>query len=179
MRIPRAAALLVACLGAYLWLYLPQLPASGASWGHDYSLHLPNLLAGQYWFQTNGPFAVPWFNPGQCAGVPFLGDLNVAYYSLPQWATFAVGPIAAVRITFVVFAAAGACGFYLLMRGPFAASPWAAATAAALFLFGGFFAHRMIVGHLTFHPFTLTPWLAWAFLAGGDAAGGGRWPRAG
>ncbi len=176
MKLPRAALLLLACLGAYLWIYLPQLPASGAPWGHDYALHLPNLLAGQYWFQTNGSLAVPWFNPGQCAGVPFLGDLNVAYYSLPQWATFAFGPIAAVRFTLVVFAVLGAGGFYLLMRGPLAASPWAAATAAVLFLFSGFFTHRMIVGHLTFHPFTLAPWLAWAFLAGG--AGRRFWPAA-
>lgn len=173
---PRAVALVLACLGAYLWLFLPQIPASGVPWGHDYALHLPNLLAGLFWFQTNGPFAVPWFSPGQCAGVPYLGDLNVAYYSLPQWATFAFGPVAAIRITFVGFAALGAGGFYLLMRGPFAASPWAAATAAVLFLFGGFFTHRMIVGHLTFHPFTLAPWLAWAFLAGG--AGRRLWPAA-
>jgi hypothetical protein len=176
VKLPRAVFLLLACLGAYLWLYLPQLPASGTPWGHDYALHLPNLLAGQFWFHTNGPFAVPWFSPGQCAGVPYLGDLNVAYYSLPQWATFAFGPVAAVRLTFVLFAALGAGGFYLLMRGPFAASPWAAATAAALFLFGGFFTHRMIVGHLTFHPFTLAPWLAWAFLAGN--AGRRLWPAA-
>lgn len=176
MKPPRAVLLLLACVGAYLWLYLPQIPASGTPWGHDYALHLPNLLAGQYWFHANGPFAVPWFNPGQCAGVPYFGDLNVAYYSLPQWAMFAFGPIAAVRITFVIFALLGAGGFYLLLRGPFAASPWAAASAAVLFLFGGFFAQRMIVGHLTFHPFTLAPWLAWAFLAGG--AGRRFWPVA-
>jgi len=174
----RAVALVLACLGAYLWLYLPQIPASGAPWGHDYALHLPNLLAGQFWFQTNGPFAVPWFSPAQCAGVPYLGDLNVAYYSLPQWATFALGPVSAVRSTFILCAALGACGFFVLMRGPFAASPWAAATAAVLFLFSGFFTYRMIVGHLTFHPFVLSPWLAWAVLAGDArpaARGGWRW----
>ncbi len=176
MKLPHAGFLVLACLGAYLWLYLPQIPASGAPWGHDYALHLPNLLAGQFWFYANGPFAVPWFNPGQCAGVPYFGDLNVAYYSLPQWATFAFGPVAAVRITFVSFALLGAGGFYLLVRGRFAASPWAAATAAVLFLFGGFYAHRMIVGHLTFHPFTLAPWLAWVFLA--DGAGRRYWPAA-
>lgn len=171
-----AAALVLAALGAYLWIYLPLLPAAGAPWGEDYALHLPNLLAGQFWFAQNGLLAVPWFNPGQCAGVPFLGDLNVAYYSLPQWASFVLGPVAAVRLTLVVFAALGAWGFYLLARGPFGASQWAAAIAAVLFLFSGFFSHRMAVGHMTFHPFTLVPWLAWTLLGGGlPAAGRWRW----
>lgn len=161
----RAGLLVLASLGLYLWIFLPYLPAGGAPWGHDYALHLPNLLAGDFWFRQNGMFAVPWFSPAQCAGVPFLADLNVAYYSLPQWATFALGPVSAVRLTFVVFAALGAAGCCVLLRGRFAASPWAAATAAVLFLCSGFFTYRMIVGHLTFHPVTLAPWLAWAFLA--------------
>jgi hypothetical protein len=170
------ALLVLGAVFAYLWIYLPLLPASGAPWGHDYSLHLPNLLAGQFWFANNGPFAVPWFNPGQCAGVPFFGDLNVAYYSLPQWASFLTGPVAAVRLTLVAFSALGAWGFYLLVRGPFAASAAAAAVAAVLFLFSGFFSYRMAVGHMTFHPFTLVPWLAWVLLGGGlQVAGRWRW----
>lgn len=161
----RARLLVLATLGVYLWIFVPYLPSSGAHWGHDYALHLPNLLAGYFWFQQNGLLEAPWFSPAQCAGVPFLADLNVAYYSLPQWATFAVGPVGAIRLTFVLFAALGAAGSFVLLRGPFAATPWAAATAAVLFLCSGFFTYRMLVGHLTFHPITLTPWLAWALLA--------------
>ncbi len=161
----RAWLLVFAALGVHLWIFLPYLPAGGMPWGHDYALHLPNLLAGYFWFQQNGLAAVPWFSPAQCAGVPYFPDLNVAYYSLPQWATFAIGPIGAVRFTFVLFAALGAAGCFVLLRGPFAASPWAAATAAVLYLCSGFFTYRMLVGHLTFHPITLTPWLAWALLA--------------
>jgi len=161
----RAGLLVLAALGIYLWIFLPYLPSSGAHWGHDYALHLPNLLAGYFWFQQNGLLEAPWFSPAQCAGVPFLADLNVAYYSLPQWAMFAVGPVDAIRLTFVLFAALGAAGSFLLLRGPFAATPWAAATAAVLFLCSGFFTYRMLVGHLTFHPITLTPWLAWTLLA--------------
>ena len=174
------AIVVLAAFCAYLVLFLPSFPVGGAGWGGDYSQHLPNLLAGHYWFLKNGAFAVPWFNPGQCGGLPFLGDLNVAFYSLPQWATFAIGPIGAVRFTFVVFAALGASGFFLLMRGRFGTSDAAAASAAVLFLFSGFFAARMIAGHLTFHPFNLTPWIAWAVLRGGNGPGAPRqrtlWP---
>ena len=161
----RARLLVLAALGVYLWIFVPYLPSSGAHWGHDYALHLPNLLSGYFWFRQNGLLDAPWFSPAQCAGVPFLADLNVAYYSLPQWATFAVGPVDAIRLTFFLFAALGAAGSFVLLRGPFGATPWAAATASVLFLCSGFFTYRMLAGHLTFHPITLTPWLAWALLA--------------
>jgi hypothetical protein len=121
----RAWLLVLASLGLYLWIFLPYLPAGGAPWGHDYALHLPNLLAGDFWFLQNGPFAVPWSSPAQCAGVPFLADLNVAYYSLPQWATFAVGPVSAIRLTVVSPRSGPRAALFAARR--FAASPWAAA----------------------------------------------------
>jgi hypothetical protein len=132
--------------------------------GRDYSLHLPNLLAGYFFGLVNGPVAVPWFSPAICGGVPFVADPNVAYYSLLQALAFVVDPLAAVRITFAVFALIGEIGFYRLMRGRFATSRSAALVAAVTFLFNGFFAYRILVGHLTFHPFALTPWLAYLLL---------------
>jgi hypothetical protein len=35
-----------------------------------------------------------------------------------------------------------------------------------LFLFNGFYAYRIIIGHLTFHPIMLVPWLAFVLLPG-------------
>ena len=159
-----AAVALAVCFVAYLWRYLPVVPGSGPTIADDYGLHFPNLLAGYFHFLANGPFSVPWFSPAECGGVPFLADLNVAYYSLPQVLTLFIDPASAISLTFVVFAALGAIGFYLLLRSRFGLSPWAAATAAVLFLFNGFFVVRMAVGHLTFHPFMLAPWIAWAAL---------------
>ena len=159
-----AAAALVACFAVYLWLFLPAAPGFGPMYAADYSLHMPNLLAGYFHFLANGPLSVPWFSPAECGGVPFIADLNVAFYSLPQVLTLVVDPANAVRATFVVFAALGLVGFAVLLRSRFGASPWAAATAAVLFLFNGFFVVRMAVGHLTFHPFMLAPWIAWAAL---------------
>jgi hypothetical protein len=154
---------------------LGSLPGGGASMAPDYGLHLPNLLAGYFYFLANGALSPPWFSPAQCGGVPFLADLNVAYYSVPQWLGFAVGPIAAIQATFITFAAAGAAGMYLLGRSRFGLSVPAALVAAVLFLFNSFYVHRMAVGHLTFHPFMLTPWLSWLVLPP-DGHEGDRWP---
>jgi hypothetical protein len=147
----------------YAWLNIGYLPSSGRDWGDDYALHLPNLLAGCYWGAHSG-LALPWFSPAQCGGVPYLADLNVAYYSLPQWLAFVLGPVPAVRATFVIFAALGACGFFALLVQRFGSSQQAALTGAVLFLFSGFYTARMLIGHLTFHPFALIPWVAWSLL---------------
>jgi len=157
--------LLVLAFATYLSIFLLLIPANGHAMGGDYALHMPNMIAGYYWFLKNGAFAIPWFNPGECGGIPFIADFNVGYYTFPQWASFILGPLAALRLTFAVFAAIGAIGFFVLMRGPFRVSQWAALSSAVLFLFSGFYPYRMAVGHITFHAFTLVPWLAWAGLA--------------
>lgn len=166
IRADMVACVLVGVLAllAYAWLNLPHLPASGRNWGGDYALHLPNLLAGCYWRAQNG-LAIPWLSPAQCGGVPFFPDLNVAYYSVPQWLAFAIGPVPAVRGTLVFFAALGACGVFVLLVHRFHASPQASLAAAVLFLFSTFFTARVLAGHLTFHPFALLPWVAWSVLA--------------
>lgn len=169
--------MLAACVAVHAAIFLPIVPGEGP-YGGDYSIHFPNLLAGYFHVLSNGPFSVPWFSPAQCGGVPFLADLNVGYYSVPQWLTFAAEPVTAVHLTFVAFAALGAAGFYLLARDRFGLSTPASLTAAVLFLFNGFFAYRMAQGHLTFHPFMLTPWLAWLALPPAGTGGSAwRWPR--
>jgi hypothetical protein len=161
---------------AYLWAYLPRF-ATDVRWGDDYALHFPNLLAGCYWRAQSGLLAIPWFSPAQCGGVPYLGDLNVAYYALPQWLAFVAGPIAAVQATFGLFAAAGAAGFFLLLHRRFLLPAAPAAAGAVLFLFSTFYTARMIAGHLTFHPFTLVPWIALVALSPG-ATGRAAWAGA-
>jgi hypothetical protein len=152
-------------------IFLPLIPTSGRGLGHDYELHFPSLLTGYFFELTNGPFSVPWFSAAECAGVPFLADLNVAYYSLPQWLTFLVDPLSAIRLTFLIFAALGALGSYLLTRRRFGASAEASLLAAMLFLFSAFWPLRMAIGHLTFHPFVLAPWFALIMLPRPDGGG--------
>jgi hypothetical protein len=157
-------ALLLLLLACYWTIFGATMPRAGAQIGADYSLHFPNLLVGYYWWRQNGFLALPWFSPATCGGVPYLPDLNVVYHSVPQALTLVAMPTAAIQATIVVFQALGFIGFYLLLRARFLATAAAAAFGATLFLFNGFFLHRMAVGHLTFHAFMLLPLLIWALL---------------
>lgn len=124
---------------------------------------LPNLLAGYYWFQNNGLLSIPWFNPAQCGGVPFYADAGHGFYSLPQLLVLVFNPVLAIRITFFVFALAGYFGFYFLVKRKFRINQPFALLGATLFLFNGFYTHRMMIGH-PFHAFMLLPWLAISLL---------------
>lgn len=156
------AGLLAAFWSIYGFLF-PDVPTG---LGHDYNLHYPNLLAGYFWIEQSGWFAAPWFSPAQCAGTPYLGDLNVMYRSAPQIFTVFGGPASAVQTTVVLFAGIGLVGTVALCRDTLNASLPAALLAGALVLFNGFFVYRMAIGHLTFHPIMLVPGLAWLTMGG-------------
>lgn len=160
----RRKGLGILALCGMLWLiygaiFLPYLPAASGFMGHDCSLHFPNLLVGYYWALQNNYWSIPWFTPATCGGMAYYADLNVAYFSAPQILTLFVSPLRAIQITFMAFALLGMWSAYSLMRVAFGASRTASLVAAALFLFNGFYAYRMLIGHLTFHAFALTPLL--------------------
>jgi hypothetical protein len=148
----------------YLAIYLPFLPTADETIGHDYSLHFPNLLTGYFWFLHNGLSAIPWFSPSQCGGFAYFADPNVGYFSVPQFLVFLVSPMRAIQLTLLLFSLIGMAGSYALMRHAFRSSRAASVLAAGIFLFNGFFAYRMLIGHLTFHAFTLIPVMAVAVL---------------
>lgn len=154
-------------LAAFALVFGTFLPGPGPALGNDHAYFLPNLLIGRHWFETNGLWAVPWFSPAKCGGFPYYPDPQVGYYTIPQFLSFVVSPLSAVQTTFYLFAALGFLGAYLLLRKGFAASPWAALVAAAVFGFNGFYAHRMLEGHLTNYPYMLIPLLAWLALPRG------------
>jgi hypothetical protein len=158
-------------LAAYAYVFLPYLPKSNNTGGSDYSYFMPQMLAGYYWFLHNGLFSVPWFTPAFCAGVPYFGNMQGIYYSLPQFLTFIVPPAKALQISFMAFAAMGMGGFYALTRTVFGMGRWIALAAAVLFLFNSFFAARFLVAHLTFHAFMLVPLLAVCAFAGSGSSG--------
>lgn len=131
--------------------------------GHDYSYIFPMLLDNYRWFLNNG-WSVPWFTPGFCGGVPVFPDPQSMFYSLPQLLALFTDPLTAVYLNMLVFCGAGLFGMYLLLRHVFRCSDATALLGAGLFAFNGFFAYRMLVGHLPFHGVMLAPWLALALL---------------
>lgn len=139
-------------------------PNQQQNMGIDYSYFLPMLLNGYYWFQVNGLSEIPWFTPAFCAGIPYFPNPQVMYYSVPQFLVFIFDPLSSVYITFILFAFLGFIGFFLLLRNVFLLTPEASLFGATVFLFNGFYAHRMIIGHLTYHSFMLIPFIAYLLL---------------
>jgi len=151
-------------LAIYYSVFSRFFPNDSGCLGHDYSFYLPALLDGFFWFNLNGLWKIPWFTPSFCGGS--LNYLNVSngYYTVPQFLTFVTDPVAAVRITFVMFAGLGFWGFYLLLRRAFFFSRPISFFCSVCFLFNGFFVHRMIIGHLCYINLVLFPLIAFFLL---------------
>lgn len=161
-----SGALLLSC---YHWIFSAFFPTANGTAGHDYAYFLPALLDGYYWQLNNGLLAPEWFTPAFCGGLPaFFNPINL-YYSLPQWLTNIVDPLQASYLTLLTFAALGFCGFYLLLRISFKTAIATALLGATLFMFNGFFSHRVVIGHLTYHAFMLTPLIAFLLLPLGNS----------
>jgi hypothetical protein len=155
-----ALGLMLVLLTVQALIWFPFIPNRVGDLAPDYSLWLPDMLSGFFWFVRNGIGPLPWFSPSQCAGIPFHADPQVSYLSLLQFLTFVMPPVQAAKVNFLVFAAAGYWGAWHLARRTFGLSILAALFAAALFQLNAFFGVRMIVGHLTYAPFMLLPALA-------------------
>lgn len=149
---------------AYHYQFSSYFPNKNSSLGHDYSYFLPYLLNGYFWFKENGIFEVPWFTPAFCGGVPFFPNPQSMYYSVPQLLTVFFDPLAAVYFTLIIFAAVGYVGFYHLLKDIYRMDVWIASLGATMFMFNGFFAYRMVIGHLTYHSFMLIPFIAYYLL---------------
>lgn len=157
----------ISCLllvGVWVFLFLDFFPNNNGKIGHDYAYFLPQLLVGFYWFNENGIVSVPYFSPAFCAGVPYYVNPQNLYFSVPQFLSFVTNPLNAVIITFVIFAIIGFSGCYLLLKKVFCCSTWAVILGATLFLFNGFYAYRVVIGHLTFHGFMLVPLIVYFLL---------------
>lgn len=148
----------------YHWIFSPFYPNADGGLGNDYGLFLPRLLDGYYWYLNNGLFSNYWFSPAFCGGLPVFPNATTPFNSVPQWLTFITDPLHAVYLTHLLFAALGYLGFYLLLRRNFGISQAVALLGGTLFLFNDFYAARMLVGHLTYHAFMLTPLVAFFLL---------------
>ncbi len=132
--------------------------------GADYSLFFPSMLDGVFWEHVNGLFKVPWFTPAFGGGLPKFPNPQSVYYSVEQFLCFITDPLTSIKITLFLFALLGFVGFYLLLKKIFLLPSSTSLLGAAIFLFNGFFIHRMIMGHITFHPFMLFPMFMYLLL---------------
>lgn len=157
---------LVVMIGAgWLVLRAAQDLVGSEVLGGDYTFFIPRLAYGYFWVVENG-LSIPWFVPGFCGGLPFYGDPQVMFFSLPQLLVFLVEPQMAVVLSFILFALLGAIGMYLYCRQLFLTS-WFSLLAACLFLFNEFYLARMLAGHFTYHVFPLIPLIAWLLVRDG------------
>ncbi len=141
-------------------VFLRFFPNARQGLGHDFGYFFPALLDGYFWFKSNGIGEVPWFSPAACGGVPVLPNPLRGYYTVSQFWAFLFDPLDAVRLTLVFFAGVGLWGAYRLLRRSFGLSEETALYGAGVFLFNGFFAHRMLIGHLGYCHFMLLPLIA-------------------
>ncbi len=172
VRAQRNLALLtgVAWVACHYWVFAAFFPNQYGKLGSDYGYFLPHLLDGEFWRLGIGAFAIPWFTPAFCGGIPKFPNPQSLSYSAPQLLTFASDPLVGVRLTLLAFAAIGYAGFYAFQRRVFGISRPIATLGAALFLFNAHYSTRMLIGHLTFHAFMLIPWLPlWLFARGGPS----------
>ena len=158
---PLAAAV---SLALFHWAYSGYFPNPSGRVGIDFTYFLPRLLDGYYWFKTNGLLAAPWFTPSFCGGIPAFANPQNLYYSFPQVMTIFTDPMKSVYLTILVFELFGFFGFYFLLRGPFGCAMAPALTGAGLFMFNGFYIHRLITGHLAYHAYMLVPALLFLLL---------------
>jgi len=165
-----------AVIVCYAFVFLPFLPGRHGLLGYDYGFTLPQLLDNYIWFKKNGFFAVYWFSPSFCGGIPVFPHPASCFYSIPQFLTFCVGPLPAVGLSFLIFAALGYSGFYLLIRRACKCSKPVAFLCGVLFLFNGFYWSKALMGAFIYSSFMLVPWVVMLLLlpsvAEGERQGG-------
>jgi len=141
----------IALFLSYLLLFIRFFPNRFGLMGHDYSLVFPGLLDNFIWFSKNGLLEVPWFTPSFCGGFLNFAHPQSQTYSLPGILILFFDPLSTIIMTFLLFAILGFLGSYLMLRSGFHLSKQSALFGSGLFLFNGFYSHRMLVGHFGFY----------------------------
>ena len=155
----------ILALLAFHLIFAPYFPTATGMLGHDYVGGIPGLLDGYIWFKQNGLFSVPWFSPSFCGGQAYYADPQSGYWSLPQILTILTDPLSAFYLSHLIMASAGFWGMYLLGNRNIKLSLLGSLAAATIFMFNGFFSHRMIAGHTGYQAFMLLPMTAYLLTA--------------
>lgn len=149
---------------AYHLIFCDYFPLPNGRMGHDYALTLANFTDGFLWFKNNGFLTPPWFTPSFCGGQAFFADPQSAFYSVPQFLSFIFDPLQAVYLAFLLFAAFGYWGMYAFSSSCLRLNRLSCIVAGTVFMFNGFYSHRMMIGHYGFQAFMLAPLIAFLLL---------------
>lgn len=149
---------------SYFFIFIRFFPNRLGFMGHDCSLLFPSLLDNYIWIKKNGLLEAPWFTPSFCGGFLNFAHPQGGAYSIPYILIIFFDPLSVVILTFVMFAVIGFFSMYLLLRSVFCFSNSSSIFGAGIFLFNGFYSHRMLVGHFGYYPFMITPLLLFFLL---------------
>ena len=136
------------------------VPEEGGWLNGDFAYFLPHMLSTAYARAVQGPFALLWFTPSFCGGLPALANAQDTQLMLPQLLFQWLGPSASVRVDTVLLTAIGFAGTLRLLRRSFALPTWPAMVGATVFATHGAFVYRMMAGQLAYHSVVLVPLVA-------------------
>jgi hypothetical protein len=159
----RAGLPLVAALAAIVLLYAPADVLSGERqlYGSDYlQLHRYRIAFVQEAWQA-GSFGIPAWYPREAMGTPFWADIQ-NFPWIPTRLLLLLLPCNALYATGVVIAACLSVLFAFLLARALGMSPLAAVASGFTFATSGFFASRVMAGHLPLlEAYPALPLLLW------------------
>ncbi|OVE79868.1 hypothetical protein BVY02_02070, partial [bacterium J17] len=132
--------------------------------GHDYKYFIPRLFEGVLFYRSQG-LSIPYYSVSFCGGLPFYGDPQTMFYSLPQFLSFYLSPWYAVCISVSILVFLSVFGTFFLVKEVFRLSDFPSLLASTAFAYNGFYRSRMAIGHFSYHSFMLIPLICYLLLS--------------
>lgn len=156
-------------LFAYHLIFGQFFPTRNGTMGHDWSWIIPGYLRNYADYRQHG---IPFFSdgslfrleasPAAChAGMYFLFGFPHDPIGPLVWMGF--NPVTVAYLQFLLFASLGFWGMFVLLSKAFRLTMPVALLGAGMFMFNGFYAHRIVIGHLYF-AVMLLPLLAFCLV---------------
>lgn len=167
-------------LFAYHLIFGQFFPTRNGTMGHDWSWIIPGYLRSFADYLRHG---IPFFSdgslfrldasPAAChAGIYFLFSFPHDPVGPLVW--MGLSPVTVAYLQFLLFASIGFWGMFVLLSKVFRLTMPVALLGAGMFMFNGFYAHRIVIGHLYF-AVMLLPLLAFCLAYSGKAGKSNAW----
>lgn len=167
MRFLPVIALALASL-AVAFLFLLPIFSNSQNWGlYDWDQHLFYHESARISFLAFHQF--PLWTPYYCGGNPLLANPQSAFLSPFFSLVLLFGSVVGLKLEAVAYLALGLAGTFLAARRLGCSNP-ASALASAVFMFSSWFTVRVVVGHTTFFPFALLPFVFLFYLGASSAS---------